>query len=145
MDVKQKFEHIQLADTYTQCIVLGFTRGIGKSVTMMIPNIIYELCVSFYYAGEHFAWRGYEMWIDSEDAAHYNNTVRMTSDAQWNTCYGQVAIDTQFRIDYVYEWVFRIDTATATSIGFGICTECEQCDDAFWLSTTAKYYAFTAS
>lgn len=152
MDVKQKFEHIQLADTYTQCIVFGFIRGIGKSVSSMIPNIIYELCVSFYYAGEHFAWRGYEMWIDSVDdrasqsLLYYNNLIRMTSDTEWNTCYGQVAIDTNLKIDYMYQWVLQLDAVSVpTLIGFGISSECEQCDDAFWVNSSAKYYAFNAS
>eukprot|EP01083_Nonionella_stella_P052271 138756_1 len=146
------FEQIQLADGYTRSIVFGYIRDISCHFTFTIPSIIYELCVSFYYAGEHFAYLGYDMFITSENDNQslktYNNVIEMTSDDKWNTCYGQVNVDTKLKISYIYQWIFVIHTSSVTSIGFGVSTEYERSDDAFWITQSnphAKYYSFTAS
>jgi len=147
--LKHTFEQIQLADAYTRNIVFGYIRGISSDFAFRIPKIIYELCVSFYYAGEHFAYRGYDMFIDSEDDKKslrtYNNIIEMTSDDTWNTVHGQVTVDTKLKINYIYQWLFKIKTSYATSIGFGVSTDYDVMDDAFWICTNSKYYSFTAS
>eukprot|EP01084_Bolivina_argentea_P205394 350886_1 len=141
------FKRVPLADQYTRDIVFGYIRAVANSMETLIPSIIIELCVAMYYQGEHFAYLGDEMYLDSVDTMRsessdyrsrlsngtfFNNIVVMTSDSAWNTVYGQIEIKNNTKNEYIYEWIIQI--ISSPTIGIGIASDYDKTDDAVWHS-----------
>ena len=142
-------EKLNKIDQHSKYIVYGFLRDPQKALSIMhetyvIPELVFYICLCYYYQDEYFTKHGINLQLNSEQNMVSYSYIYKGDDIDMNTVYGNIEIlyNKNTGIDE-YIWIFEVIKCSETiSIGIDSSNNYEKSiNDAFYDCGSGPSYA----
>ena len=114
------FERLKFIDDAIKCVVFGYINQSTKSLHVLIPIEIGNLCILYYHQAERFTKCGQDLLVSSSNSGDANMVkvvnVDTELDGRWQTAYGEIIIDGKNNPNMEYKWTFLLNASDNPSI-----------------------------